>query len=356
MLILQLSSLTLILTLLILIDLKISASIYSDKTNDLKTTIDNLNANHVDLIHVDCKDDLNVFADIETIQQNSTIPIDLHIITDKPERFYPALEKFDIEYVTFQYEDLIDKKLSIPDTFSGKLGLSITSNTEISVFDDYVNDFDFILFMATIPGESGGQFDQRNFRRIRDFKKRYPNTRVHVDGGVNGEVSFILRNMGVYASVSGSYLFNASTIGSALLNLKLNEIESHFLVKDFMLDRTESPMVFEQDLSLSKVLDAMDNGKLGFTAVVNKDYELKGIIGNADLRTGLKQHISELNSINTTELINTAPLVANENYTVYQLLRFVKKHNKTILYLPVVNNNNQLVGTINFMNLIKGEL
>jgi len=336
--------------------MKISASIYSDKNNDIKTTIGNLNDHHVDLIHVDCKDDLNVFVDIETIQRASNIPIDLHIITSKPERFYPALETFDIEYVTFQYEDLDDKTLNIPKNFLGKLGLAITSNTDIQVFDQYVEDFDFILFMATIPGESGGQFDKRNFRRIRDFKKRYPNKKIHVDGGVNGEVSFILRNMGVYASVSGSYLFNSTTIGSALLNLKLNEIESHFLVKDFMLDHTESPLVFEKDMTFNGILNAMDRGKMGFTAVVGQNYKLKGIIGNADLRKGLMNHIGELNEIDPYELINDQPLTINENYTVYQLLRFVKTKNIIIMYLPVVNNNNQLVGTINFMNLIKGEL
>ena len=90
--------------------MKISASIYSDKENDVITTIKNLNNNHVDMIHVDCKDNLNVFSDIEIMQKNSDIPIDLHIITDKPERFYPALETFNIEYVTFQYEALIEKK------------------------------------------------------------------------------------------------------------------------------------------------------------------------------------------------------------------------------------------------------
>ncbi len=336
--------------------MKISASIYSDKNNDLRTTIDNLNKNNVDMIHVDCKDDLNVFADIEIIQKNSNIPIDLHIITSNPERFYPALETFDIEYVTFQYEDLLDKNIKVPLTFSGKLGLSITSDTDVSVFDNYVDNFDFILFMATIPGESGGKFDKRNFRRIREFKKRYPNKRIHVDGGVNGEVSFILRNMGVYSSVSGSYLFNSVTIGSALLNLKLNEVESHFLVKDFMLNQAESPSLFETDLNLEAILTSMGNGKLGFTSVVSEDYQLKGIIGNADLRQGLLKHLDQLNEIDAHDLINSTPLTANENYTVYQLLRFVKKQNKTILYLPVVNNDNKLVGTINFMNLIKGEL
>lgn len=336
--------------------MKISASIYSDKVNHLETTIQNLNDNHVDMIHVDCKDNLEVFEDISIMKSKSSIPIDLHIITDNAEKYYSGIINHNVELVTFQYEDLDDKALDIPSNFSGQIGLSITSNTPIEVFEQYADRFDFILFMATVPGESGGAFDSRNFRRIRDFKKKFPNKRIHVDGGVNGEVSFILRNMGVYASVSGSYLFNSSTIGSALLNLKLNEIESHFLVKDFMLDIDESPYIFKNQLNLEQVIQAMNIGKLGFAAVIEKDHSLFGIIGNADLRKGLLNHINQLNGIEMNEIINNSPLVINENATVLDMIRFVKNTNKTILYLPVINNNNALVGTLNFMNLIKGEI
>lgn len=336
--------------------MKISASIYSDKNNDLLGTIKHLNDSHVDYIHVDCKDDLNVFADIETIQNNSIIPIDLHIITTDARRFYPALEKFDIDFVTFQYEDLLDKKLEIPKDFTGQLGLAITSGTDVSVFEPYQHDFDFILLMATVPGESGGKFDPINFRKIREFKRRFPGKKIHVDGGVNGEVSFILRNMGVDASVSGSYLFNASNINSALLNLKLNEVESHFLVRDFMRDLAESPKVYEHELSLKTALERMADGKLGFVMVLGEDDKLKGIIGNGDLRNGLLKNIHDLNDIKVHEIINPKPLLINHNYTVYQLLRFIKSQNRPVLYLPVVNDQGHAVGTVNFMNLIKGEL
>lgn len=335
--------------------MKISASIYSDKENDIQQTIQDLNDSHVDMIHVDCKDDLNVFYDVEKIQQSSHIPIDLHIITNDPKRFYPALETFDIEFVTFQYEDLESKELDVPKEFTGQLGLAITSDTPIGVFESYQEDFDFILFMATIPGESGGQFDKRNFRRIREFQQQFPNKRVHVDGGVNAEVSFILRNMGVYASVSGSYLFNSSTINTALLNLKLNEIDSHFLVKDFMRDIPESPVIQAENLELKSLLEAMNNGGLGFVMVLNGE-NFEGIIGNADLRRGLLQNIDELESFDVREIINESPLSVQENYTVHQLLRFVKKQSRPVIYLPVISADGKAKGTINFINLIKGEL
>jgi pentose-5-phosphate-3-epimerase/predicted transcriptional regulator len=336
--------------------MKISASIYSDKDNTLASTIKALNDSHVDLIHVDCNDELGVFKDIEVMIEKSTIPIDLHIITSDATKYYPYLIQLDIDYVTFQYEDLIDKNFEIPAEFQGQIGLAITSNTPISVFEDYKDKVDFILFMATVPGQSGGKFDKINFRRIREFQQTYPTKKVHVDGGVNAEVSFVLRNMGVYASVSGSYLFNAANINTALLNLKLNEIDSGFLVKDFMRDLNESPVIYSSELNLENVLRSIDKGKLGFTMVIDQDNTFKGIIGNADLRKGLLNNLNDLNQVNVVEMVNPAPLILPDLYTVFQMIRLIKKETRPVVYLPVVDSNNKAVGTVNFMNLIKGEL
>ena len=336
--------------------MKISASIYSDKENDLEETILNLDESHVDMIHVDCNDNPGVFDDIQKIREKTNIPVDLHIITDNAERYYPDLTKYNIDYVCFQYENLIDKDLRIPREFSGQVGLAITSETDITVFEKYKDDFDFILFMATIPGKSGGVFDKVNFRRIREFQRAYPDKKIHVDGGVNAEVSFILRNIGVYASISGSYLFNSANINTALLNLKLNEIESHFLVRDFMRDLTESPVVKRAELNLKTLLTTMNEGKLGFVMVLGKNNQLEGIIGNADLRNGLLDHIDNLNKIDTEAIINCHPVTIRDDFSVYQMLGFIKNESRPVLYLPVVDKNNIAVGTVNFMNLIKGEL
>ena len=336
--------------------MKISASIFSDSEKDILTTINNLNSYNVDVIHVDCKDRLSIFDDIKIMRENSSLPIDLHIITDNPEKYYSGIIEYNIDYVTFQYEDLKEKKLSIPREFKGKIGLGITTLTDISVFDSYKSSFDFILMMATIPGESGGQFDKTNFKKIRDFRKLYPDKKIHVDGGVNAEVSFILRNMGVYLSVSGSYLFNSTSIGSALLNLKLNEIKSHFLVKDFLQPADNSPIIKNFELTLENLLVTIKEGGLGFAVVLGDNDNFTGIIGNADLRNGLLENVDNLNNLEMNGIINTSPLVINENMNVHEMLQFIKNQTKPIMYLPVINDQNKFVGTVSFLNLIKGEL
>ena len=335
--------------------MKISASIYSDKRGDLKATIDQLDDHGIDMLHVDCNDDLHVMDDMRKIRNWTSKPIDLHIISDQPEKYYQAIRDMKIEYTTFQYEQL-NGDFKIPENYSGKLGIAITSNTPIEIFDQYKDEFDFVLIMATVPGQSGGKFNHDNFKKIRAFRKRYPKIPIHVDGGVDGEISFILRNMGIASAVSGSFLFNHDYLGAALLNLKSDDIVSHYHVKDFKMDIDECPVLISTEIAFIDVLNNIDRFNLGFTIFINEDGTLKGIVSNADVRKGLINHASDLNQISVEELINRNPITANEDWTISELIRFVKKQKITINYLPVVNNKNEVTGGLTFQNLIKGEL
>lgn len=337
--------------------MKISASIYSDKNRELKEVIEDLVSHQVDLLHVDCNDDLNVFEDIKLIRTLCDLPIDLHIITDNPEKYFSYLIETPVEYLTFQYENL-KSKLEIPKEIKGRKGLAVITPTPIEVFEEY-SSYDFILIMATIPGQSGGVFDKINFEKIRRFRKLYPSKSIHVDGGVNGEVSFILRNMGVTSSVSGSYLFNAPSIGHALMNLTKREIESHFHIKDFMIPINESPVLMENELSLKNCLETIEKGDLGFCVVTNNSLDFKGISSNADIRKALLKELNKgtlLKDVMPEDLVNRTPVTLNEDMTVLEMLRKIKTCSFPITYLPVVNSQGKATGIVNFVNLIKGEL
>jgi pentose-5-phosphate-3-epimerase len=334
--------------------MKISASIYSDKIRPLEETIRDLEAHQVDMLHVDCNDDVSVFDDIASIRSWCTLPIDLHIITDKPEKYFDLLRKHPVDYLTFQFEDLTSA-LEIPADIPGKKGLAVITPTSIEVFDDY-SDFDFILIMATIPGQSGGVFDRINFTKIRQFRSRFPSKSIHVDGGVNAEVSFILRNMGVSSSVSGSYLFNAPSVGHALMNLTKREIESHFKVGDFMIPIEECPVVRLEEIDLRSVLETIEVGNLGFCLVSNQEGTLSGIISSADIRKALLKSLDQHTELNPKTMINEHPVHLFDDNTVVEMLQLIKKCNFPVMYLPVVNRAGKACGIINFVHLIKGEL
>lgn len=334
--------------------MKISASIYSDTKRPLKEVIEDLINHKVDLLHVDCNDDTRVFEDIKKIREWTNTPIDLHIITETPDKYFDLLRTNPVEYVTFQYEQL-KEGFSIPADITGKKGLAVITPTSIDVFAQFP-EMDFILIMATIPGQSGGVFDAFNFSKIRNFRNKFPGKAIHVDGGVNGEVSFILRNLGVRSSVSGSYLFKAPSIGHALMDLTTREMDSHYKIKDFMIPIDEAPTVLIEELSNENILKAIEQGNLGFCLVLNKDGKLEGLTSNADIRKGLLRNLTDFNGMTAEKLVNKTPVYLEEEMTVIDMMKVIRECSFQVSYLPVKDSANRAKGIVTFVNLIKGEL
>ena len=210
--------------------------------------------------------------------------------------------------------------------------------------------------MATVPGQSGGVFDKENFKKIRTFRKRYPNKSIHVDGGVNGEVSFILRNMGVSTAVSGSYLFKGPSIGHALMNLTTRNHASAYQIADFMMPLEECPVVQIATCSTVSILETIESGSLGFCLVTDEHDALVGLVSSADIRKALLNQLKNKQTITPGSLVNRHPLTISAKQSVIDLLQVLKRTSFPVMYLPVVNEQHQAVGIINFVNLIKGEL
>lgn len=334
--------------------MKISASIYSGKDKELSDLVRELDAYRINYFHVDCNDNPDVFEDIRLIRSLSRTPVDMHLISPVPGNYWEHIRDAGVELLTLQYENLQAKPM-IPAWLNLQKGLSLTSSTPVEVFDEYRDSFDFVLFMTTTPGQSGGSFNSETFRRIRKFRSRYPEKKIHVDGGINAEVSFILRNMGVETAVIGSYLFKGEFIGSAVLRLRSDDIESRYCVRDFMLQADEVPVIREDEMDFRRVLESIDHYRMGFTMVAGADGKLTGIISNADLRKALLRRIDDLNRIDVEAMINRQPAFAYEDMNVSEMLNYIKSLPFPVLFLPVVNHSGKITGTIKFNNLIKGE-
>ena len=140
------------------------------------------------------------------------------------------------------------------------------------------------------------------------------------------------------------------------MNLKLDEINSHYQVKDFMKPLSQSPSINENDFSFKSVLESIDKGKLGFSLIVDTKKKLKGISSNADIRKGLLSNINNFKNMKLNDVINSNPITINEKENVSGMLNLIKSKSFPIMYLPVVNDDGEAKGVITFLNLIKGEL
>lgn len=333
--------------------MKISASLYSNKTTPREQLVEQLDRCHIDYFHIDCNDDPSVFEDIKKIREYSKTPIDLHIISNESEKYFDLLKETPVERVCFQYENM-GKRLTFPKIPGTSYGLAIVSDTSVEVFDEYKDQCDFVLIMTTTPGQSGGKFRKDNFHKIRKFRNRFPGKEIEVDGGVNDETGFILRMLGVQSVVSGSYLVNHESIAEALLHLRSSIIHSDFTVKDFMIEKSEAPVVSNK-ASVKEIIEAIENYKLGFVIVEDEHGKLSGISSNADMRKGMLKKLNDLSKLNSADIVNTNPVSIHEDTSVADMLRFSQSKKFLVSYLPVVDSKNNLTGAVSFINLIRSE-
>lgn len=333
--------------------MKLSASLYSGDRSRLSELVTELDELGIDCFHIDCNDDPLVFEDIRTIRSMSGTPIDLHIISPEPEKYIDAIVSAAVEYVCFQYEPA-PRLIRMPDFFQGQRGIAITTDTALEAISSLVPEHDFVLFMTTTPGKSGGVFDTRNFARIRTFSRQFPGTAIHVDGGINHELSFILRNMGTDLLVSGSYLMKAGSKGAALVSMRRESVHSSFFMRDIMMLPEELPVLEKGQFSLQDLLQRIQDFKMGF-AVITRNGKLHGVVGNSEIRKGLLRHIHNLNAVQPDELVNITPVTIEAGETVSGMIEKIKSLPFPVLYLPVVSSDGSFCGAILLNQLIKGE-
>ena len=332
--------------------MKISASIYSQREKPLAEIVGQLSGHGVDMLHIDCKDAPELFDDIRMIRSLTQTPIDLHIIADDPLKYIDLIGELHIEYVSLQYEDM-GRVCPVPHIAATKFGLAIKSETPLDVLDQAVG-YDYVMLMCTTPGMSGGSFQKENFKRIIEIKHRFPHLKIQVDGGVNDEVAYILRLLGVYSIVSGSFIMNHYSIGSGMLSLYKAPSGGTFHVGDFMVPMSYLPVLKEHELDFVEILQCIESFRQGFVLIVDEMNKLKGVVSNADLRRGLIRQLDHLTSVDVNHMINTNPVRISDSADLGQMLTMINELNFIILFLPVVDDSGTLKGAVILNNLTRG--
>lgn len=334
--------------------MQLSASIYSSKNRDFSDLISELSLYSIDFCHIDCIENESVFEDIKYIKSHSDVAIDLHIISKNPELFYSKIDSLGVDRVSFQIEET-KFGFSFPKFEKTKVGLAIQIGNPnlFEIVEQYKDSISHGLLMTTTPGISGGVFKHSDFEIIRKIVNTFPDISWQVDGGVNNEVAYILRILGVDCIVIGNYLMNHASIGAAIINLKSKNVESECKVSDFMIPISELPIV-DMKSSFEEMLQKMEHYKLGTVFCVGENNHFEGIITNADIRKSLLDKTFDY-SMSLTTLINKNPKKIKETFSIKNMLSYISQFSFPLLVLPIENERFELAGAISFHKLIKGD-
>lgn len=211
--------------------MKVAVSYLSNR-NKAAEAIKKIDASSADYIHVDLIDGKFVGEKNFTISKEITLlnnvikPLDIHLMTLKPEKYFMDLAMLNTEYITFHVEAVKNPGSTINNLkeLGIKAGIAINPDTDLSTVKDYLGNVDQILVMGVNPGLGGQEFITDILSKIDELinlKNEFNYTFIiSVDGGINDETIKLLKEKDIDMVVSGSFVCKSNNLDEQIIKLK----------------------------------------------------------------------------------------------------------------------------------------
>lgn len=177
-----------------------------------------------DLVHVDVMD--NHFVPnltfgpqmVGRIQEVSSIPLDVHLMIDSPERWAQEYAELGAYSVTFHAEATTDpvalaKRLR---QRGARAGIALKPGTAVSEYLPLLEHFDQVLVMTVEPGFGGQSFMPETMPKLQLLREavtaRNLDVWLQVDGGVSEETIGVAAGSGADTFVAGSAVFRGDPV------------------------------------------------------------------------------------------------------------------------------------------------
>jgi ribulose-phosphate 3-epimerase len=148
--------------------------------------------------------------------------LDVHLMTEHPDRHFRAVAEAGGDSVTFHHEAVDDIPGVAAQARALGLGVGLAFNPETEPEDvaAVAADVDLVLCMSIHPGYSGQKFMPESLDRIRRLRQRLPGEKpIQVDGGVGLDNVGALVEAGATLLVAGSSVYGGDDPGTAYRTL-----------------------------------------------------------------------------------------------------------------------------------------
>lgn len=126
-----------------------------------------------------------------------------------PQVWLADLVEYGVDRIIFPVEidKDIQKIIQIIKDQNIEAGLSVNPETEVTEINPYLTALDAVLFMGVKPGLEGQELSPATSVKIKEVKKKFPQIKIGVDGGIKDTNVKELVEAGVDYLAIGSFLF-----------------------------------------------------------------------------------------------------------------------------------------------------
>ena len=204
--------------------LKISPSMMCADISKLTETLESFEKCNIDYLHIDIMDghfvpNFTLGTDYcKNIKKLTRIPLDIHLMIEKPEDKLDWFEFDEGDIVSVHYESTTNLQTALAKTRArgARPFVALNPATPIFVIEDILDDIDGVMIMAVNPGFAGQKMVSSapdKINRLRKYldEKGYSDIEIETDGNVSFENAVKMQNAGANILVAGtSSIFNKS--------------------------------------------------------------------------------------------------------------------------------------------------
>jgi ribulose-phosphate 3-epimerase len=212
---------------------RIAPSILSADFARLGEDIARAEAGGADWIHVDVMDGHFVpnitigVPVVRSIRPITKLPLDVHLMIERPDDFIDAFAKAGSDYITVHAEAAthLQRTLSHIRSIGKKAGVALNPATPESVLEYVLADIDLVLVMTVNPGFGGQKFISEVVPKITRIRKMFDDAGfkdvlISVDGGINDDTAARVVKAGANVLVAGNSVYGAASVEDAIKGLK----------------------------------------------------------------------------------------------------------------------------------------
>lgn len=196
---------------------------------DLASEVRRLEAAGVRALHLDVMDGHFVpnftygMPVVEALSRLTSLPLDVHLMIDRPERYLEAFWKAGASCLSIHAEATREPRsvLARIRALGAAAGLALNPATPVSAVADCLEVCDLALPMSVVPGFGGQSFDAVALEKLRQLRQLGPpELLLEVDGGVNAGSIAACAQAGAELFVIGSAIFGTPDYGHSVCQLE----------------------------------------------------------------------------------------------------------------------------------------